>query len=69
MQMSARPLSSCEVNTEVKGVISLKSNELESKQTDFLDDGFVFGLEGSGLERPKGKVGECYMERSVFQQI
>mmetsp|Transcript_20948 Transcript_20948/g.29566 ORF Transcript_20948/g.29566 Transcript_20948/m.29566 type:complete len:363 (+) Transcript_20948:145-1233(+) len=28
----------------------------------YLDDGFVFGLEGSGLERPKGKVASVVVE-------
>ena len=28
----------------------------------FLDDGFVFGLEGSGLERPQGKVAQIVVE-------
>jgi len=28
----------------------------------FLDDGFVFGLEGSGLDRPKGKVAQLVVE-------
>ena len=28
----------------------------------YLDDGFVFGLEGSGIERPKGKVSQIVVE-------
>ncbi len=28
----------------------------------YLDDGFVFGLEGSGLDRPKGKVAQVVVE-------
>jgi len=28
----------------------------------YLDDGFVFGLEGSGLERPQGKVAQLVVE-------
>ena len=28
----------------------------------YLDDGFVFGLEGSGLSRPKGKVSQIVVE-------
>jgi hypothetical protein len=28
----------------------------------YLDDGFVFGLEGSGLHRPKGKVAQLVVE-------
>ena len=50
--------STLELDTEMESIISLESNELESEQKTFLDDGFVFGLEGSGLDRPKGKVGE-----------
>lgn len=34
--------------------------ELASKSWD--DDGFVFGLDGSGLERPKGKVAQVVLE-------
>lgn len=49
---------SCEPNTlDAKGSIALGSSGLEPPQKTFLDDGFVFGLQGSGLERPKGKVG------------
>ena len=29
--------------------------EEKQQQISYLDDGFVFGMEGSGLERPKGK--------------
>ena len=53
--------SSYELNSEGEGIISLESNDLALKQKTFLDDGFVFGLEGSGLERPKGKVGEFFI--------
>ena len=28
---------------------------MEERQKSYLDDGFVFGLDGSGIERPKGK--------------
>jgi Kua-ubiquitin conjugating enzyme hybrid localisation domain. len=33
-----------------------------SPSKSYLDDGFVFGLEGSGLERPKGKVAQIVVE-------
>lgn len=33
-----------------------------SPTKSYLDDGFVFGLEGSGLERPKGKVAQVVVE-------
>jgi hypothetical protein len=34
----------------------------------YLDDGFVFGLEDSGLDRPKGKQGEHHSPFSDSQQ-
>ena len=34
----------------------------EPPSKSYLDDGFVFGLEGSGLERPKGKVSQIVVE-------
>jgi len=34
----------------------------ESSKKSFLDDGFVFGLDGSGLERPKGKGANVVVE-------
>jgi hypothetical protein len=36
--------------------------ECEPATKSYLDDGFVFGLEGSGLERPKGKVARVVVE-------
>jgi len=33
-----------------------------AEKKSYLDDGFVFGLEGSGLERPKGKVASVVVE-------
>ena len=33
-----------------------------SESKSYLDDGFIFGLEGSGLERPKGKVSQVVVE-------
>jgi hypothetical protein len=36
--------------------------EAASKSFNYLDDGFVFGLEGSGLERPKGKKSQVVLE-------
>jgi len=36
--------------------------EEASKSFNYLDDGFVFGLEGSGLERPKGKTSQVVLE-------
>jgi len=36
--------------------------EVVEVQKTYLDDGFVFGLEGSGLSRPKGKVSQVVVE-------
>ena len=36
--------------------------EKETEQKSYLDDGFVFGMEGSGLKRPKGKVSQLVLE-------
>lgn len=43
---------------------NVDSNTPTSKPANksYLDDGFVFGLEGSGLERPKGKVAQIVVE-------
>lgn len=36
--------------------VTVVAASTETTKKTYLDDGFVFGLEGSGLERPKGKV-------------
>eukprot|EP00986_Skeletonema_menzelii_P013627 scaffold8085_cov154-Skeletonema_menzelii.AAC.5 len=38
------------------------SETVANSQKSFKDDGFVFGLEGSGLERPKGKDANIVVE-------
>jgi hypothetical protein len=35
---------------------------MEESKKSYLDDGFVFGLDGSGLERPKGKQANIVIE-------
>lgn len=35
---------------------------IQEQQKTYLDDGFVFGLEGSGIERPKGGVASVVVE-------
>mmetsp|Transcript_37341 Transcript_37341/g.57315 ORF Transcript_37341/g.57315 Transcript_37341/m.57315 type:complete len:371 (+) Transcript_37341:42-1154(+) len=37
-------------------------DSIANEKKSYLDDGFVFGLEGSGLERPKGKVATLVVE-------
>jgi len=49
--------------TEKSVSLSREIDYLESKETkSYLDDGFIFGLEGSGIERPKGKVSQVVVE-------
>lgn len=60
------------VVTEEKDVSILTETETPSTEQvyqeqqgtpkSYLDDGFVFGLEGSGIERPKGKVSKVVVE-------
>jgi hypothetical protein len=38
------------------------SQTVKDSQKSYRDDGFVFGLEGSGLERPKGKDANLVVE-------
>eukprot|EP00555_Chaetoceros_dichaeta_P010777 CAMPEP_0198264134 /NCGR_PEP_ID=MMETSP1447-20131203/14905_1 /TAXON_ID=420782 /ORGANISM="Chaetoceros dichaeta, Strain CCMP1751" /LENGTH=362 /DNA_ID=CAMNT_0043952985 /DNA_START=39 /DNA_END=1127 /DNA_ORIENTATION=+ len=48
---------------EVEEAVEVKIKVEEPPQPkSFLDDGFVFGLEGSGLVRPKGKVAQVVVE-------
>jgi len=34
----------------------------EDSQKSYLDDGFIFGLQGSGIDRPRGKVAQVVVE-------
>ena len=49
------------VSTFPPAIADTKPETQQSKKS-YLDDGFVFGLEGSGLERPKGKVANLVVE-------
>jgi hypothetical protein len=40
----------------------VESAEEQNKSKSYLDDGFIFGLEGSGISRPKGKVAQLVVE-------
>ena len=48
--------------TEEQMQASYISQTVEESQKSYLDDGFVFGLDGSGLERPKGKDASVVVE-------
>ena len=48
--------------TEEQLQASYISQTVESTQKSYLEDGFVFGLDGSGLERPKGKEASVVVE-------
>jgi hypothetical protein len=41
---------------------AVESTINEENTNSYLDDGFVFGLEGSGLQRPRGKVAQVVVE-------
>jgi ubiquitin-conjugating enzyme E2 variant len=42
--------------------VSVAEDVESHNNKSYLDDGFVYGLEGSGLERPKGKVANVVVE-------
>ena len=52
--------------TSITESVATSSVSEESSQStislSYLDDGFVFGLEGSGIERPKGKTAQIVVE-------
>jgi ubiquitin-conjugating enzyme E2 variant len=41
--------------------------EVAPKKKSYLEDGFVFGLEESGLERPKGKAAQVVVEGDTLE--
>lgn len=50
-------------NTALKAASLVDEDSVtDSESKSYLDDGFVFGLEGSGLERPKGKTAQIVVE-------
>lgn len=51
-------LTAVMVDTDESGTVVTE----EVKEANYLNDGFVFGLEGSGLERPKGKTAQVVVE-------
>ncbi|KAL7522742.1 hypothetical protein ACHAWX_007442 [Stephanocyclus meneghinianus] len=54
-------------------VPGMENDLMKGFTKSYLDDGFVFGLDGSGLERPKGKVASVVVEgdslETTSQQI
>jgi hypothetical protein len=42
--------------------VTAADDTVATKKTSWNDDGFVFGLEGSGLERPKGRTASVVVE-------
>lgn len=43
------------------------ADDVQQNNKSYLDDGFVFGLEGSGLERPKGKAVSLVVEGDTLE--
>lgn len=58
---------STQLLTEEQQLNSYVSQEDAANQKSFLDDGFVFGLDGSGLERPKGKGANVVVESDSLE--
>lgn len=58
--LTAPPLEEATVEVTIEEEELIQPTPPQPKS--FLDDGFVFGLEGSGLERPKGKVSQIVVE-------
>mmetsp|Transcript_7200 Transcript_7200/g.13438 ORF Transcript_7200/g.13438 Transcript_7200/m.13438 type:complete len:360 (+) Transcript_7200:98-1177(+) len=61
------PQSALQLTEEQQLQSSVSKDDIESieasyESKNYLDDGFVFGLDGSGLERPKGKVASVVVE-------
>ena len=47
---------------KIEKLVSTNEEPEDFDKKSWDDDGFVFGLEGSGLERPKGKVAQIVLE-------
>jgi len=43
------------------------TSEIKKPSKSYLDDGFVFGLEGSGLDRPRGKVSVVVVDGDALE--
>ncbi len=59
--------SQCYSSSTSSGITKTASTKVAtapnvSTSRSYLDDGFVFGLEGSGIDRPKGKVPQIVVE-------
>eukprot|EP00536_Pseudo-nitzschia_multiseries_P019560 jgi/Psemu1/61458/gm1.61458_g len=62
------PLAASTVVDESTTAASLnEAVAVEPDSKSWNDDGFVFGLEGSGLERPKGKVAQVVVEGDTLE--
>lgn len=59
---AATSLASTVEETIVATAVSGVKPEEEQTSKSWDDDGFVFGLDGSGLERPKGKVAQVVLD-------
>lgn len=54
------------IDTELV-LITADDDNSESDDKAYLKDGFVFGMEGSGLDRPKGKVASVVVEGDTLE--
>ena len=58
--LSSTPLTEQPTSSTI--VVDEEGRKEGDEEKSYLDDGFVFGLEGSGLSRPKGKVAQIVVE-------
>jgi hypothetical protein len=63
---SFRQPVSLPASTVVEDTI-IEQTEVAPAAKSWDDDGFVFGMEGSGLERPKGKVAQVVVEGDTLE--
>jgi len=67
MSASSREATTSSSLGAVSVVSADEETVAEKAAKSYLDDGFVFGLEGSGLERPRGKVANLVVEGDSFE--
>jgi hypothetical protein len=55
-------MSTATAEAEVVATTDVELAPLSEQQVSWEDDGFVFGLEGSGLDRPRGRNSQIVVE-------
>jgi hypothetical protein len=65
----ARTAVSVDSNDHVQQALSLQQQQQTSTKptADWTDDGFIYGLQGSGLERPKGRQANIVVDGDTLE--